>query len=314
MRVTNNWLVASTMRNLNRLRADSMKAEQQVSTGLAFTKISENVVGGSEVLKLQHRFGQLETWGAQQNDALQWLQASEQHLNDMSEALTRLKVLALEARNAGTEGHRADIAKEAQEIGNHLVELLNGRNGDKALFGGFQTQGDPFTMDWTTTGTLTYNGDTGKLLRDVGPNTTLAANISGDQLHSFSYVDPSGSVGTGDMVNTVYRLINDMIPTVPVPGAPVDYPPTDDTMARLDAAFDQVSALRTQVGTRHQRITQLESKLTDTRLFLENALGDTQGADPAKAILELEQASTTYRAALAVSGRLLPVTLADFLR
>lgn len=313
MRVTNNWLVASTMRNLNRLRADSAKAEQQVSTGLAFTKISENVVGGSEVLKLQHRLGQLDVWGEQQNDALQWLQTSEQHLGDMSESLTRLKEIALQARNAASEGHRADLAKEAQEIGNHLVELLNGRNGEKALFGGFRTQADPFAMDWST-GTLAYSGDTGKLVREIGPNTTLAANISGDQLASFSYVDANGAVQSGDMVNTVYRLLNDMIPTAPPAGAPVDNPPSDDTMARLEAAFDQVNALRTQVGTRHQRITQMESKLTDMKLLLETALGNTQGADPARALLELQQASTAYRAALAVSGQTLPVTLADFLR
>lgn len=313
MRVTNNWLVASAMRNLNRLRADSTKAEQQVSTGLAFTKMSENVVGGSEVLKLQHRLGQLDTWKQQQNDAVQWLQASEQHLDDMSESLARLKELALRARNAATEGHRADIATEAQEIGNHLVELLNARNGDKALFGGFQTQGAPFTMDWST-GTLTYGGDSGKLMRDVGPNTTFAANISGDQLASFTYQDASGTTQTGDMVNTVFRLIKDMIPTAPPAGAPVDYPPKDDTMDRLEAAFNQVNALRTQVGTRHQRITQLESKLEDTYLYLESAMGNAQGADPAKAILELEQASNAYKAALAVSGRTLPVTLADFLR
>lgn len=85
-------------------------------------------------------------------------------------------------------------------------------------------------------------------------------------------------------------------------------------MARLDAAFNQVNALRTQVGTRHQRITQLESKLGDTYLYLQSAMSNAQGADPAKAILELEQASTAYKAALAVSGRTLPVTLADFLR
>lgn len=313
MRVTNNWLVASAMRNLNRLRADSAKAEQQVSTGAAFTKMSENVVGGSEVLKLQHRIGQLDVWGEQQNDALQWLQTSEQHLDDMSESISRLQELAVRARNASSEGNRADIAAEAQEIGNHLLELLNGRNGEKALFGGFQTQANPFAMDWTT-GALTYSGDAGKLMRDVGPNTAMAANISGDQLASFSYVDASGTVQTGDMVNTVYRLINDMIPTAPPAGAPADNPPSDDTMARLEAAFNQVNALRTQVGTRHQRITQLESKLSDTKLLLETALVNTQGADPARAILELQQASTAYKTALAVTGQTLPVTLADFLR
>lgn len=113
MRVTNNWLVASTMRNLNRLRADSALREQQVASGLAFTKMSENVVGGNGVLKLQHRLGQLDTWKEQQNDATQWVQVSEQHLSDMSESLTRLKELALLARNDSVEGNRADIAKEA---------------------------------------------------------------------------------------------------------------------------------------------------------------------------------------------------------
>jgi flagellar hook-associated protein 3 FlgL len=312
VRVTNNWLVASTMRNLNRLRADSAKAEQQVSSGLAFTKMSENVVGGSEVLKLQHRLGQLDTWSMQQNDTLQWLQSTEQHLNDMSDALSRLKELALRARNDAMEGQRSAIATEAREIGNQILELLNGRNGDKALFGGYQTQPDPFSMDWTT-GTLTYNGDTGQLLREVGPNTTLQANITGDQF-TFNWVDSTGTAQTGDMLQTVFQMINEMIPSAPVAGAPVDNPPSQDTLTKLDAAFDQVNSLRTQVGARHQRIIQLESKLNDTYEYLQTALANVQGADPAKAILELEQASTAYKAAMAVAGRILPVTLADFLR
>lgn len=312
MRVTNNWLMASTMRNLNRLRADAMKGEQQVSSGLAFTKMSENVVGGNEVLKLQHRLGQLEMWKEHQADTAQWLVSSEATLNDMSESITRLNELAVQARTGSAEGNRAHIATEVREIGEHLLGLLNGRNGDKALFGGFQTQGDPFTMDWTT-GTLTYGGDSGKMLRDVGPNTNLIANISGDQL-SFTYVDASGATQTGDMVNTVFRLLQDMIPTTVTPGAPPDYPPQVDTVARLSAAFDQISALRTQVGVSYQRFTQSESKLQDTYVYLQSAMEATQGADPAKAILELEQTNSAYRAALEVSGRMLPVTLADFLR
>lgn len=312
MRVTNNWLMASTMRNLNRLRADSAKAEQQVSTGLAFTKISENVAGGSEVMKLQHRLGQLDVWAEQQNDALQWLQTSEQNLTDMSDALTRLKTLALSARNASMEGNRAELAIEAREIGNHLLELLNGRNGEKALFGGYLTSADPFSMDWST-GSLTYNGDSGQMARDVGPNTTLTANITGDQF-AFTWVDSTGATQSGDMLQTIFQLINEMIPTSPPAGAPVDNPPSQESLMKLDAAFNQVNLLRTQVGNRHQRIVQLESKLQDTYLHLKTTLTNVQGADPARAILELEQASTSYKAALAVAGRILPVTLADFLR
>jgi flagellar hook-associated protein 3 FlgL len=312
MRVTNNYLVASTLRNLNRLRGDSARAEQQVSTGLAFTKVSENVVGGSSVIKLQHSLAELDQWKEQQADAHTWLQTSEQNLSDMSNTLSRLKQLSLSARNAAMEGNRADIATEARALGDHLLDLLNGRNGEKALFGGFQTQPAPFSMNWTT-GVLIYNGDTNQILRDVGPNTTLPANITGNQF-TFNYVDSTGTAQTGDMLQTVFQMINEMIPTAPAPGAPVDNPPTQDTLNKLDAAFGQVGSLWTQVGTREQRITQLESTLQDTLLQLQTRLNDVQGADPAKAILELEQASTTYKAALGVSGRTLPVTLLDFLR
>lgn len=312
MRVTNNYLVATTMRNLNRLRADSAKAEQRVSSGLAFTKVSENVVGGSEVIKLQHRFAQLDQWKEQQGDAQTWLQSADQQLGDMQTTLSRLKDIALAASNAASEGNRADMATEARNLGEHLLDLLNSRNGETALFGGFQTQANPFTMDWTT-GTLTYNGDTGQIMRDVGPGTSMSVNISGDKF-TFNWTDSTGTAQTGNVLQTVFQMINEMIPSAPVPGAPADNQPSQDTLNKLYAAFSQVSMLRTQVGNSGQRITQLESKLQDTLVQLQANLTDVQGADPAKAILELQQASTTYQAALGVAGRTLPVTLADFLR
>jgi flagellar hook-associated protein 3 FlgL len=304
MRVTNSWIVANTLRNLNNLRAQSAKAEQQVSTGLRFTKVSEDPVAGADVIKLKHRLGQLDQWEAEQVDARQWLRTTEESLSQVTQAISRLKELALAARNTTASGDRDKMVPEVQSLLTHILDTLNGKQGDASLFAGYQTGTQPFVWD-SVSSSYIYQGDAGQMTREVGPGMQLVANITGNQL-DYSYTDSAGNVVTGDNVlNAAYALVQELT---------AGQPPSDDTLARLDAAFEQVNLVRAEVGARDARIEQLETKLQDTYVYLQATLSDVQGADPAKAILELQQATQAYQSALMVTSRTLPVTLADFLR
>ncbi|HYF93334.1 MAG TPA: flagellin [Symbiobacteriaceae bacterium] len=85
-------------------------------------------------------------------------------------------------------------------------------------------------------------------------------------------------------------------------------------LAKLDKARQHVVSLRSEMGARQMRIEGLETRIQDTEVQLEEALQQAQGVDMAKALMELSSAETTYRAALQVGGRILPQSLADFLR
>jgi flagellar hook-associated protein 3 FlgL len=85
-------------------------------------------------------------------------------------------------------------------------------------------------------------------------------------------------------------------------------------VAKLDTKRQNVIALRSEMGARQIRIEAMETSLKDTEVKLDGSLEQAQGVDPAKAILELTNAETSYRAALQVGARLLPQSLADFLR
>ncbi|MDF2628939.1 MAG: flagellar hook-associated protein 3 [Symbiobacteriaceae bacterium] len=85
-------------------------------------------------------------------------------------------------------------------------------------------------------------------------------------------------------------------------------------VAKLDSQRQNVIALRSEMGARQIRIEAMETSLQNTEVKLESSLEQAQGVDPAKAILDLTNAQTTYQAALQVGARILPQTLADFLR
>lgn len=52
----------------------------------------------------------------------------------------------------------------------------------------------------------------------------------------------------------------------------------------------------------------------DARINYSAVLEKAEGTDMERALLDLNQADTAYRAALQVGGRILPQTLVDFLR
>jgi|GEM_PF-3541351 len=314
MRVTQQMMAASTLGNLNNLRARQASLSEQISSGDRITRVSEDPTAGAEVMRIQNRGQAVKQWKVNLGDAKSWVYATESKLGDMTNILNQAKELAMQAFNgSASDETRKGLAAGAEQILEDLKAAMNEREPVGALFGGFVTDADPFSVD--AAGVVTYNGDANALQRDVGPGITLTSNISGDRLAGNL---PGGWTNQDNMLSTAWGLAQALKAgkteyTDPGPPPVVKYT-ADQIMSNLDNARQNVIALRSEMGARQIRIEAMETRITDTEVKLESALEEAQGVDAAKALLELSNAETTYRAALQVGGRVLPQSLADFLR
>jgi flagellar hook-associated protein 3 FlgL len=322
---------------------------EQISSGNRITKASEDPMAGLDVMRLQSKGNALKQWQSNLSDAKTWINSTEAKLGDITNILNSAKELALTASNGTiSDETRKSLAPGAEQMLSDMLAALNEKEPGGFLFGGFKTEGaDPFVVD--AAGNVTYNGDANVMQRDVGPGVTLNSNIPGSRLLNPSdpdnmlkalwdlktalktpVVQPGKTDLNGDGVvdadtnNDLYideDLNGDGIIDTPTNNSKL-MPQTDaslqdrikDVVAKLDSARQTVVALRAEMGTRQIRVEQLETRHQDIQLQLEDGLQQAQGVDAAKAILDLNNAETTYRAALQVGGRIIPQTLADFLR
>jgi flagellar hook-associated protein 3 FlgL len=302
VRVTNQMMSAGILTNLNQLRSRQASLTDQITSGERITRASEDPIAGTDVMRLQSRTQVMGQWEANLISSRTWVRNTEAKLTDITDLLNKAKELALQGANGSmsTESRQA-MGPAADNLLQDMLAALNDQEPEGALFAGFKTDVTPFAID-TATGIVTYSGDSGDMQRDVGPGITMAANVHGNRLVSLT----GGWANSDNMLTVAWNLAEGL--------------KTGDT-ARIQATIDKVNvahqtvvALRSEMGARDMRIEQLSSRMTDMKVQIDDLMQQAQGVDVPKALMDLNSAEVTYRSALQVGARVLPPTLADFLR
>lgn len=302
MRVTNQMMVKNMLTSTNTLRSRMLDLQQQVSTGLRITKNSEDPNAGGEVMRTQAQFQMLDQWEQNLGDAKTWTRETESALADMTDLITRARELAVQGGNLATmnAADREVLSIETESLLKDLLSIINRQQTDGALFGGFETAGEPFAMDMTT-GVVTYSGDAGEVQREVGPGVTMTVNLHGNSFGDWSLPD--------NMLTAVWQMAQDLKDPIS---------PTASDMAtnltNMDNSLHNLLAMRSSVGSTDRRLDLADGRNKVMNINLHEVWQQAQGVEMEKAIMELTAADTTYRAALQVGARIIPPTLVDFLR
>ncbi|WGI63510.1 signal peptide peptidase SppA [Escherichia coli] len=89
---------------------------------------------------------------------------------------------------------------------------------------------------------------------------------------------------------------------------------SDDALGNIDQFKEVMSAERSDLGARSNRIDLVGSRLTSQFEVLKKAKSDAEDVESEKAILDLLQQETVNRAALATTAKVIQPSLVDFLR
>ncbi len=83
---------------------------------------------------------------------------------------------------------------------------------------------------------------------------------------------------------------------------------------KLDRATNAMLDARAEVGARSQRLERTQARLQDEKVELEKLIAGDRGADLAESVAEYQRQQTVLQATYAVTGRVLSLSLLDFLR
>lgn len=292
MRVTNGMMVSTLRNNINRSLTSMAKLENQLATGRAISKPSDDPVKVSYALRVRNNLTETEQFTKNADDGLSMLDATDSALNEANSVMQRIRELTVEAATGTNNADSLEaIRKEVSALREHIRTITNTQFGDKYIFSG------------TMTNIPTYDsaevrqGNTNTVNYEIGVGTTVPINITADQVFEN---------GGTNIFQSLAGLETDL--------QSGDSAALSSRISDIDKWADQINNARSEVGARVNRLEFAKSRLEDTKVNLTGLLSKTEDADMAQLITEFKTRENVYEASLSAGAKIVQPTLIDFLR
>lgn len=185
-RITYTMMTDTLLHNL-RLNLRQLEGyHYQLSSGKRFRFPSEDPIANANAMRLKTYLTQNEQYERNIDDAISWMQITDDILSQLDEKLRRARVLGIQgATETMNEDDRKKIAIEVNQILEEIVNLANTRHNGRYVFSGTDTSTKPFEVKRDQDGyiiNVTYQGDTNPVYREVDEGVLIQINTIGDDL------------------------------------------------------------------------------------------------------------------------------------
>lgn len=205
MRISTGMIYDLGVANMQQRQQDQLHLQQQISSGRRVLSPADDPIAASAALNVKQSQALNQQYKLNGDTAKSQLGLEESALGDVTRLLQDVHTLAVNAGDATlTNRDRASIATELDSRYQELLGITNRGDGNgQYLFSGYQGATRPFGE--TAPGAVSYVGDAGQRLAQIGPSRTIAVNDSGDAVFrsirngngSFVTAGAAGNAGSG---------------------------------------------------------------------------------------------------------------------
>lgn len=327
MRITNNMLSQNLLGNLETSQNQMYDLQNQLSSGLKLTKPSDDPVGAGQAINYNSNIASVAQWQNNCTQALSFMQTTDSTMGDITSMVQQIRTLTVQAADDVNQGDpRLDIKAETDQITQQLQTLANTQIGNKYIFGGTNTTTEPLSAsgaDWA--------GNDEPINFNVGNNVTINISVDGNQLfeQAPNTTNADGTPTKGlfatlsDLSNALAGNDSDGVPFVADDPDTTDSPLTANqkitnaigaALSNIDGNLDNISAMRSDLGARENRVTAISSQLDTTSTNLTQSLSNVQDADMAKTIMNFQNQQNVFNAALASGSQIIQQSLVNFMK
>ncbi|TGE32590.1 flagellar hook-associated protein FlgL [Desulfosporosinus sp. Sb-LF] len=299
MRITNNMLSQSLLRNLESAQGRMDQMQNQLSSGHRISRPSDDPAGIQNAMRLKSNISSVEQWKSNADAALQFMNTTDSTMGDMTSMLQRVRELAVQGAN-GTlaTADRGAIADEVDQISTQLKMMANTQVGSKYMFSGTATDKELILSDGSAS---QANGQDIKF--EVGNNLSIPVSVNGQTL--FGLTSTNTPTPTG-MLSTLNTLSSDLRSN--------DSTGVSNLLGDIDTTINNVVDQRAGLGARINRMTAIQGQLDSTSTNMQDNLSSIQDVDMAKTITDFTSQQNVYKAALSVGAKIIEPSLVDFMR
>ncbi|MCY8908300.1 flagellin Hag [Bacillus atrophaeus] len=304
MRINHNIAALNTYRQLSANSNASQKNMEKLSSGLRINRAGDDAAGLAISEKMRGQIRGLDMASKNSQDGISLIQTAEGALTETHSILQRVRELAVQANNTGTQD-TTDLGAIQDEIGS-LLEEIGGVDGaskgisDRTQFNGKNLLNGDFS-----------SASGNQLQFQIGANDqqTLTVNIEDMSVKSLGTADTTTKDGDGKDVTTKGFKIADLDVTKLTGKAAdgKDLSPEDkakfsfeNQLSAIDAATKQVSTQRSKLGAVQNRLEHTINNLGASSENLTAAESRIRDVDMAKEMSEFTKNNILSQASQAM--------------
>lgn len=330
-RVTQSMLSNNMLRNLNTSYGKMSQLQDQINSGRKFTRASQDPVAAIKGMQYRVQLDKIGQFQRNVNEAEAWLDTTDTSLDQVGNALTRIKELVVQAANdTNTSDDRQKIELEIEQIRQQIQDLANTQLGGKYIFSGTETQTAPF-VNGALNPELFQTNANGEIL-DTGGNVynptdlnavpqTKGGTTSEVQIEVFDgikfTVNTNDAIPLFNNINNFLQKVQDELKDANTNGGAIsDFlgsiaKGNNDDLASLQG---EVLSARADVGAKMNRAELMLNRLDIHEINVTKQKSENEDTDYAKAITEMATQESIHQAALSVGAKIIQQTLVDFMR
>ncbi len=311
MRITNGMIHDSYLRNLNNNMGNMVELQTQMSSGKRLNKLSDDPVDAVSVLQYRVKLYKGEQFKENVDMGLTRLEQTESSVMELNELIQSAYETTIELSNDFmTEEDKTAAAELIGQLRDHVITIGNAQSGDKYIFGGFNTNKAPFSLDGS--GNLLYNGldmsdasnpsliaEGGVSVQyEVGFNLKMDVAVNGTEL-----------IGTGD--DSIYTILDNLYNALSADAGADELSGYAD---KLLAGQSRVLAVAADIGGRVNRLELIANRYEEDSLMYTDMKSKLEDVDQAEAIMNFKMAENVYTAVLQIGSKIIQPSLVDFLK
>jgi flagellar hook-associated protein 3 FlgL len=313
MRITEQMSTAATLNGLQSTYSNLSSLQAQLSSGRQITKPSDNPSGTVTALELRSQVAQSTQFQTNANAATSWLSQVDSTMQSVNKELQSARSLVVQGLNSGTAdtGSNAALASDIDGIKASLLNLANSTQLGRPVFGGTTAGAQAFALTPVSPATtppttaVTYAGNTGSIVKDVGPATSVQVNQLG--------TDVFGADGSNvfDALTAISKALK--AGTLSSSSA-IASSATTDPLAALDSALSLSETAQATEGSASDQVQAAQGNVTNNVLQYQTQLSTLQDVDVANMAISVQSANTAYDAALATTAKISQTSLLSYLQ
>ena len=299
MRITNSITTQGALRMLLTNQRQINAASERVSTGLRFTRASEDPSAAAQVMGASTSLRAIDQYRRNVGAARTRLDTEESVLDQLSTTLIRARELGIaQASGTASAETRRMVQAEVDQLLGFAVSLANTRVAGGHLFGGERPDVAPFGV---VTGGPTYDFTT------AGPTGVMQVEVAEGQLigtgHDGTAVFGTAAAGPLAALRQLSQALHANDPAA-----------IGAANATLEQVFDDVQGLIGEVGAWTGQLQVTEANLDALETTLTAFKADVSEVEFEEAVSELVSRQTAYQAAMLATSKVMGMNLTDYLR
>lgn len=309
IRVTSGAYADRLISNLGSITARQARYQAQISTGQRVTLPEDDPGAVRRALDLEGERGRVGQFGRNITRLKETATATNTVMRSLSKIATRAGELALKANGIRSADDLKAYAAEVTQMIQQAVSSANSNLRGESVMAGTLNDKPAYTLTVGTDGrvqSVTYNGNQDTSSLDIAEGQELSASVVG------SNATGSGPAGLIEDPRAGANLFNHLIQLQDqlLAGTAVTAPTTVGLQADADNLLRHIAAN----GVVQGRLEAGSAMVSDRLQSLEGQISGETDADLAKALVRLNETQVSYQAALQTGGKILTMSLMDYLR